>query len=580
MRKDDIIGQKLFETCKLSEFYLNLVVKCTNEDESPIQLARAYKQKLYEIVERYDRLLDANRQRQQLSLTLLDSNRHTRKIYQEANLSLTRTSTPSKTPTMTPSGVNPLFVTNYQQQQTPTQPLTPSSSFASTPTTPHYQQRNLASFQHRQNSFTPGRSFIYPHNSSRYQTSLKNKHSNNTSNSSSSANQQLYHSSLNKTNKLLQQYAFLYDEYDSADDEEEEEEEEETYYATTKHKYSKTPTSTSTGSLNCKLNYEAYSNTFNKLVNKTSSSSSTNNTVYHDETVDEYDEDVDVDEEEDEEEDEDEDFNNELNESQIIEKSYSNLSKDSGVFADSYHSDYSSCLIGLGNTTLSNNGEQTTTTRKEKHNTKTNKTLSSISNKTLDANEENKTIVSQDENETVCDETEETPSSKLIWGSITRLVEASTFNDLGGAKSSKSKFMSSTPINRPGSNSTSSSAANPTSDLVKTEINYDFNDNQNSIMIMDTNSQAQHDYLSCYSGSSSASSSTMSPLSSSSPTSSTSIQNQAKTSTLIDERLSMSKELQFLNSNSLMNVSMLDNIQATNTHIDFDNMNSSILMFN
>lgn len=134
MRKDDIIGQKLFETCKLSEFYLNLVVKCTNEDESPIQLARAYKQKLYEIVERYDRLLDANRQRQQLSLTLLDSNRHTRKIYQEANLSLTRTSTPSKTPTMTPSGVNPLFVTNYQQQQTPTQPLTPSSSFASTPT--------------------------------------------------------------------------------------------------------------------------------------------------------------------------------------------------------------------------------------------------------------------------------------------------------------------------------------------------------------------------------------------------------------------------------------------------------------
>lgn len=36
----------------------------------------------------------------------------------------------------------------------------------------------------------------------------------------------------------------------------------------------------------------------------------------------------------------------------------------------------------------------------------------------------------------------------------------------------------------------------------------------------------------------------------------------------------------FFNYNSLMNVSMLDSIQATNTSLDFDNMSSSILMFN
>ena len=557
MRKDDIIGQKLFETCKLSEFYLNLVVNCKNEDESPIQLARAYKQKLYEIVERYDRLLDANRQRKQLSLTLLDSSKHTRKIYQESNLSLTRTSTPSKTPTMTPSGMNTLF-NNYQQQQTPNQPLTPSSSFASTPTTPYYQ-RSL-SFQHRQNSFTqnPGRSFIYAHNSSKYQTNLKNKQSNSNQQQSS---QQLYHSSLNKTNKLLQQYAFLYDEYDSAD------EEENNYYANKNaNKYNtitKTPTSTSTGSLNSKLNYEAYSNTFNKFLNKTN-----NTTVYHDETVDEYEEDVDEEEENDDEEvdeEEEEDFNNELNESQIIEKSYSNLSKDSGVFADSYHSDYSNCMIGLGNTTLS--GEHSI--KRERH---TNKGIINSQqehvvscNKTLDSNtEENKTIISQDENETVCDETQEnveTTSSKLIWGSISRLVETTAFNDLNAKN--KAKFMSSTPINR------------PATDLSKTEINYDFNDNQNSIMILDSNSQT-NDYLSCYSTSSPSSSNTMSPMSSLSPT--TSI--KTNQSNLNDDRLTMSKELQFLNTNSLMNVSMLDNIQATNTHLDFDNMNTSILMFN
>ena len=69
MKRDDIIGQKLFETCKLSEFYLDLIVKNKLEDESPLQLAHAFTQKLYEIVERYDRLLEASKQKEQFSLS-------------------------------------------------------------------------------------------------------------------------------------------------------------------------------------------------------------------------------------------------------------------------------------------------------------------------------------------------------------------------------------------------------------------------------------------------------------------------------------------------------------------------------
>jgi hypothetical protein len=70
MKKDDIIDQKLFETCKLSEFYLKLIVNSRFEDEeSPLQLVHAFKQKLHEIVQRYDRLLDTSKQREQLKLS-------------------------------------------------------------------------------------------------------------------------------------------------------------------------------------------------------------------------------------------------------------------------------------------------------------------------------------------------------------------------------------------------------------------------------------------------------------------------------------------------------------------------------
>ena len=102
MKKDDIIGQKLFETCKLSEFYLNLIVNARmSDDDSPFELALAYKQKLYEIVERYDRLLEAASQREQLTLQL--NNHHHSQPYSgkppPAPLSSSRIRSAAVTPT-------------------------------------------------------------------------------------------------------------------------------------------------------------------------------------------------------------------------------------------------------------------------------------------------------------------------------------------------------------------------------------------------------------------------------------------------------------------------------------------------
>lgn len=109
MKRDDIIGQKLFETCKLSEFYLNLIVGSKAEDESPLQLANAFTRKLYEIVERYDRLLDASKQREQFTLSF-DHSRvaavaaaaHTPVVRHKPpltpNIPLGRCSTPNKPP--------------------------------------------------------------------------------------------------------------------------------------------------------------------------------------------------------------------------------------------------------------------------------------------------------------------------------------------------------------------------------------------------------------------------------------------------------------------------------------------------
>lgn len=128
MKKNDIIAQKLFETCKLSEFYLNLL---KHEDESPMQLAHAYKQKLYEIVERYDRLLNANRQREQLNLELIENNNS--KLKKPKSISLSRTSTPNKSTSAlnTPNSQMPISILT-SNSSTNLPPNSHSSSYSST----------------------------------------------------------------------------------------------------------------------------------------------------------------------------------------------------------------------------------------------------------------------------------------------------------------------------------------------------------------------------------------------------------------------------------------------------------------
>lgn len=67
MKRDDIIKQKLFESYKLTEFYLNLIVDDRYNynnytrgvyEETPFQLAKAYSNKLLNIITRYDNLLN------------------------------------------------------------------------------------------------------------------------------------------------------------------------------------------------------------------------------------------------------------------------------------------------------------------------------------------------------------------------------------------------------------------------------------------------------------------------------------------------------------------------------------------
>ena len=74
MKRDDIIKQKLFEAYKLSEFYLNLIVddnynpnnfKKGDQEETPFQLSKSFSSKLYQIISRYDNLLEQNEFEQQ-----------------------------------------------------------------------------------------------------------------------------------------------------------------------------------------------------------------------------------------------------------------------------------------------------------------------------------------------------------------------------------------------------------------------------------------------------------------------------------------------------------------------------------
>jgi serine/threonine protein kinase len=203
------------------------------------------------------------------------------------------------------------------------------------------------------------------------------------------------------------------DDYDSAEDENELLENNNFYsknkYNNNKKNAKKTIVSSSSSSLtglqtamlNCKLNYETYSNTFSKL----------NQTNSNDETVEEYndedeEEEEDLDNEEDN-DDEEEEYTNDLNESQIIEKSYSNLSKDSGVFADSYHSDYSTGLIGIGNhdqtvsSNLVKNGENNNKNNNNSNNDNNNNIRRKKKKKTIKFNDTISTTSTTESNKTI-----------------------------------------------------------------------------------------------------------------------------------------------------------------------------------
>ena len=363
MRKDDIIGQKLFETCKLSEFYLDLVVNAKPDDESPLLLARAYKQKLYEIVERYDRLLDTNRQRQQLSLAFESPQQQPQ---QKKVLSRKPPTTPLQTPTTSmatrTSTPNKLNLGGSQLQLNTSN----QSSYASTPTTPCQPMSIKSSFstysisQSRNSTNNLNRQVTTPSRHSLYSFSKS-------------------HSITN--NSKLSPYSHIYDDDDYDDD---------TQYSNENLFESSKP----------KLNYE---NLSNKTID--------NNTTIN--------------------------YDDEMDETRTLDKSCSNLSKDSGVFGDSYHSEYSNCVIDLN----------TDSKNKEEENYLENLLTpsSSLSNPEHEYDEqqdEDKKVEEQDggdgedeeeeESEDEVDSTKQTssPSSKtqFIWGTVSRLVETSFSN--------------------------------------------------------------------------------------------------------------------------------------------------------
>jgi len=70
MTREEIIEEKLFETYKLSKFYLDLIANNKLENESPLLLADSFTQKLFEIVDRYDRLLEVNKQTDTFSILI------------------------------------------------------------------------------------------------------------------------------------------------------------------------------------------------------------------------------------------------------------------------------------------------------------------------------------------------------------------------------------------------------------------------------------------------------------------------------------------------------------------------------
>lgn len=435
MKRDVIIGQKLFETCKLSEFYLNLIVNSKYEDESPFQLAKAYTQKLYEIVERYDRLLEANSQRENLSLQLdghgNSGNSGNSATSRTPSASASASKQPSKSVCSTPvaattlqsqartSTPNKCFVTSPAASSLATQlqlqlqmQQTLHSSSQSTPATPCQSTSassiNLAAATHN----TSASSSQQQHDrgmrqsSSNYQLGGSNHSRRPTPNIRTASTYKLnsisnsnINSNFYKQNKQ-RLYSIYYDDYfnssdDDAEGEADEDDDEVAGYGedelTVRNDYSvgshqhnyKTMTISSSkltkggGGARAKKSSSRRQSRRDSLGDMDSTILSSHHINQHDVSVrlddisydyGEYQHDTQIDL------DETSSQHNLLASSRVnssgvnsaaashrdaIEKSYSNLSKDSGVLIDSYHSDYSSHhLLNL----TSNNSSSLNTT--------------------------------------------------------------------------------------------------------------------------------------------------------------------------------------------------------------------------
>lgn len=532
MKKNDIIEQKLFETCKLSEFYLNLVTNCTSEDESPMQLAQAYKQKLYEIVERYDLLLkDKSQQRQQLTLQL-----NSPKLSSFSS----KTSTPNKSASALSTPIhssNPL-ASSSSSAHVPS--YSNCSSYASTPAT------------------TPG-------------ASSKNLFSSRTKHSIYSQSYQQHHYS----NKHLQQYSYIYDDDEFDADEQSNE-----------------------------------ADDMSSDFNNKSKSQLELNAKSNDQDFDEH-----YDEEEDEENTENEETV--LNQSHIIEKSYSNLSKDSGVFGDSYHSECSNQIIGIDSNkqSLTQSDDQNETSEDRVSDEDGNENFeenlmspsSSSSSSSASPLSSSKTSTKDEDlssfqsmhnlNGPKGEENQHKPdqeNTSFIWGSITRLVEntsnmpnTDTYKITKRiAKPTKSLLKSSMENSLLKNSKLNKPMHHPTFRLNSSNqnrFNLDIDqqrDNMISMMVENESTYKQNN--------SNYSNFSMVPPSSNyiGKNNSMLLNSDCMIDSLNEDQF---KEHETLNNkqspfifsyNSLMNVSMLDNIQATNTNLDIDNMNTSILMFN
>lgn len=545
MKKNDIIAQKLFETCKLSEFYLNLL---KHDDESPMQLAHAYKQKLYEIVERYDRLLEANKQRQELNLELLETNSTNSSKFKPKNLALSKTSTPNKSMSALNTPLNGQMPISVLTSSSSTN--LPPNSNCSTPAT------------------TPGHSSI--------KSSLGMYARGSTRSIYSQAYQQHHYS-----NKQMPNFSYLYADTTDESDVDEEDEAEDFY-----------DYKTNSNTLKCQLEYDSYRTSGNEINNNNDSKKN-----------------VETNSESDNEEKCVETNNNSnlLNLcSQNIEKSYSNLSKDSGVFGESYHSECSNHLSGIGhkqNITISDHdqnescedriSDEDNNTFEENLTSPTASSSSSNNNYSREETNFHSTETSTPKSKPPSDlEPETTKPSSFIWGSVTRLVEDNPSSTPSPPATptilkpiTPSKFINDYTTNLP---ARPTMPVKPKFFLNKLSSEHNINQSQsllkNSLLKQTNNYQTitknPHNYNVDIDNTNMMSMMVE-------PSNTTNQNNQPEPSpnqSLTNESVNsdQTKASPFIfNYNSLMNVSMLDNIQATNTNnSEVDNMNCSILMFN